>query len=478
MKFLRARGGLSVIQGVWGAALLGMALLAGCGGNDSESSSTDTTATTAAAGTVTGVSANWVQVNGIKYDKSSAQVVDEDGVAISGSALKLGMQAEVQASSMNRARGSGRASRIAFGSALVGTVDDVIAGSNQIIVLGQTVQISDGTVFDDDLPDGIGSVTAGSIVSVHGLLDATSGITSATRVDLKSAASTFRLRGVVSSLQLDAKTMLVGGQPINFASASKVPADLADGQVVRVSMAAEQVDGQFVAKTVRADKNFVADGAAVDLDAIVTQFTSQTSFKIFGLLVDATNATITNADSLKRGARVNVKGALVDGVLVASSVDVKVRGGNAAELQGTVEAFDADARTFTLNGVTVVISNKTAFSGGAEADLADGVSVNVKGKLTANGTKLKAQTIEIVAADGVAQVDLQGTVSGLVADDKTFLIGDVTVDFSAAVVDETVATLADGVAVTATGVLSDDGTKLTASSVVVNTAAAASRRRR
>jgi hypothetical protein len=452
--------------------LLGAALLAGCGGSDSDTATPAPTASASVSvGTVTGFTSGAVIVNGMQYDRSAAKVLDDDDNPASASALKLGMQVEIQCTEVNSIRGVGRAGNIAFGAAVVGPVDAVDAGNNQVTVLGQTIQVSNGTVFGADISGGLAAVTAGQILAVHGLLDAASGVTTATRVDLKAEVNRFRLRGVVSEFNDTDKTLRIGGQLVSFADVPErqlQKAALADGQVVRAALETEQVDGRFVARSIKADRRFVADGSAVDVLGVVTQFTSATSFKLFGLPVGATNATVVNQDGLKRGAVVQVKGALAAGVLVATDVEVKQRGQrNVVQLQGTVEALDAQKKTFTLNGVKVFFGgNKVSFVGGAAADLVDGANVTVTGKQFFDGKVVKAQSIEFAQAEVVLD-QVEGAIAGLDAAAKTFTVGTVTVDFSGAVtfvgVDE--ATLANDLNVLVKGTLSADGTRLAAQSI-------------
>ncbi|HET7863578.1 MAG TPA: DUF5666 domain-containing protein [Burkholderiaceae bacterium] len=454
------------------AGLLGAALLAGCGGNDSDTAAPAAPASVS-AGTVTGFTSSAVIVNGMQYDKSAAKVLDDDDNAVAASALKLGMQVEIQCTEVNRVRGVGRAGSIAFGAAVVGPVDSVDAANNQVKVLGQTVQVSEGTVFGADISGGLAAVTAGQILAVHGLLDAASGVTTATRVDLKASVNFFRLRGVVSELNATAKTLRIGGQLVSLAKVSEgqlQKAALADGQVVRAVLETAQANGQFAARSIKQDRRFVADGNAVDILGIVTQFTSATSFKLFGLPVDASKAAFVNQADLKRGALVEVKGALAAGVLAATDVEVKQRGQkNVVQLQGTVEALDAQKKTFTLNGVKVFFGgNKVSFVGGAVADLVDGANVTVTGKQFFDGKVVKAQSIEFAQAPPVVVLDqVEGAIAGLDAAAKTFTVGTVTVDFSGTVtfVGVDAATLANGLNVLVKGTLSADGTKLAAQSI-------------
>lgn len=455
-----------------GAALLGATLLAGCGGSDDEAAPAPQAGADVSAGTITGFSANSIIVNGVQYDKRGAQVLDDDGSVMPAAALKLGMQVEVQSRGNDPRRGVGRAGLIAFGAAVVGPVDAVDADGKQITVLGQTVQLSDGTVFGAEIPGGLADVKEGQILSVHGLLDAASGVTTATRVDLKASVNLFRLRGVVSELNADDKTLRIGGQLVNVA---EVPARqlekaaLADGKVVRAVLKTERVDDQLVATSIKPDRRFVEDGQAVDIEGVVTQFTSAAAFKLSGLPVDAANATTyVNRARLKRGARVEVKGSLADGVLTADTVNVKVRGRrNVIQLQGELETLDGATKSFTLNGVRVFFGGrKVTFVGGDAAQLADGVGIAVTGNLLFNGQVVDARSIEFTAPPVVVD-QAQGSVANLDVAAKTFKVGDVTVDFGGAVmfIGGDAAKLADGVNVLVKGTLSADSAVLTAQSI-------------
>jgi hypothetical protein len=453
--------------------LLSATLLAGCGGSDDDAAPAPKTGANVSAGTITGFSANSIIVNGTQYDKREAQVLDDDGSAISAAALKLGMQVEVQSSGNDPKRGVGRAGLIAFGAAVVGPVEAVDADGRQMTVLGQTIQLSDGTVFGAEIPGGLADVKEGQILSVHGLLDAASGVTTATRVDLKASVNLFRLRGVVSELNADDKTLRIGGQLVNVAD---VPARqlekaaLADGQVVRAVLKTERVNDQLVARSINPDRRFVEDGKAVDIEGVVTQFTSATEFKLSGLLVDAGNATTyVNRARLKRGARVEVKGSLAGGVLTADTVNVKVRGRrDVIQLQGELETLDGATKSFTLNGVRVFFGGKkVTFVGGDAARLADGVGISVTGNLLFNGQVVDARSIEFTAPPPVVVDQAEGAVANLDAAAKTFKVGDVTVNFGDAVmfIGGDATELADGVNVLVKGTLSADGAVLTAQSI-------------
>jgi len=391
-----ARRWLSVSSGINGvlAGLLGAALLAGCGGSD-ESVSDSVGDASVSVGTIHGTAPTWIDVNEVRFDKQVTEVLDDDDRPTTVEALKLGMQVEVESAAVNRNNAVAQAARVAFGSTVVGPVEAVDVAAKQFKVLGQTIQVSDGTIFDG-IAGGLAGVAVNSLVDVHGLLDAASGVTSATRVELRQALNFFRLRGVVSQVDVAAKTLRVGGQLVSLAKVQGLRGlAQANGKVVRSVLEKQQVNGQFVARAIAGDNRFVKDGKAVDIESIVTEFTSNAAFKLFGLPVDSSKAAFVNQAELKLGARAEVRGALAAGVLAATNVEVKVRGQKNIQVQGAVAALNAEAKTFTLNGVTIEFGGENlVLVGGNVVALVNGVNVLVQGKVSADGTRVAAQRIQ------------------------------------------------------------------------------------
>src|SRR4029077_20571239 len=82
------------------------------------------------------------------------------------------------------------------------------------------------------------------------------------------------------------------------------------------------------------------------------------------------------------GAAVEVEGAIRDGVVVASEVELEDHHANdddrLNELHGTVIALNATAQTFVVRGITVHFSGSTSFTRGGASDLANAKAVEVK----------------------------------------------------------------------------------------------------
>jgi hypothetical protein len=348
-----------------------------------------------------------VIVNGVRFDDSAAQVTDDDGQLHDKGDLKLGMNVDIDSSGIDRSSNTAKASHIRFGAAIVGPVSAISSATTPktLTVLDETVEVSDTTVFDDSLPNGFASINVGDVIAVHALFDAASGHYLAKRIEAAPGATVFKLRGVVANLDTTAKTFTIGSATIDFSQvpAASVPADLANGQKVRVQLqTTKNASGQWVAISIQVQQNEMEneDRDEAEVQGTITTFTSTTSFSVNGLPVDATNAQFPDGTAgIVLGAMVEVEGAVVNGVLVATKVELEDMhqndDRNKNELHGPISNLDTTAKTFVVRGVNVsYVSGTTAFKDGVEADLANGKQVEVKGVLSADGTSVQAQLIE------------------------------------------------------------------------------------
>jgi len=382
------------------AALAALLLAVACGGGGGGMPPPNHAFT---QGTIMGFGS--IIVNGVRFDDSAAQVVDDDGQPHDKGDLKLGMNVEIDSSGIDQDSNTAIASHIRFGAAIVGPVSAISAATTPktLTVLDQTVEVSDTTVFDASLANGFASINVGDVLAVHALFDATSGHYLAKRIEPAAGATAFKLRGVVAGLDATAKTFMIGGATIDFSGVANPPANLANGQTVRVQLQmTKNASGQWVAISIRVQQAEMEDQDRdeAEVQGTITTFTSTTSFSVNGLPVDATNAMFPDGTAgVVLGAMVEVEGAIVNGVLVATRVELERMhqndDRNKNELFGAISNLDTTAKTFVVRGVTVHYdSTTTQFRDGVEADLANGKQVEVKGVLSADGTSVQAQVIE------------------------------------------------------------------------------------
>ena len=376
------------------------ALLVACGGGGETATEAvvPVTATTYTQGAITGFGS--VFVGGVRFDDSSASVSDEDGNSRSRSELKLGMMVELDAGAVDRSAASALALRIRLGNEIVGPVGAVDTTASTVQVLGQTVLVTSSTIFDESLAGGLSALTAGAVVEVYGILDPANGRVVATRIEPKTGATAYKLRGAIADLDTTAKTFTVNGQTISYAGlpAASVPPGLTKGQIVRVLLQTTQVNGAWVATALRGGLRLPeVTRRDAHVEGVISVFTSTSSFQVNGLQVDATNATFPDGTTgIVLGAKVEVEGVVTNGVLVASKVEIEDRRAEPRllELRGEMGNLNTTDKTFALRGVTVWYGGTVEYKNGTAATLANGKAVEVKGVLSTDRTRLEARRIE------------------------------------------------------------------------------------
>ena len=387
------------------SAAFAAAVLVACGGGGGDSTATPTggTATPSsvyAAGPITGFGS--IIINGVRFDDSAATISDDDGSTMTEAQVHLGMQAEVEGESgSDDAHGTAHA--IHIHSALIGPVTAVDTTAGTLTVLGQTVTVNAQTAFDTALASGLAGVAVGAVVQVHGQFDSASQSYLATRVELDAAATHYKIRGTITTLDATAKTLAIGPTLVDFSTTANVPTDLAVGKLVAIRLATTPVNGVWTATAIADGQRLAHDHDVAHLRGVISAFTSTTQFSVDGNPVDATNATFPDGQSgIVLGASVEVEGALVNGVVIAKVVGVEdehEHDGSRVELHGTISALDTTAQTFVVRGVTVSYAGAVDFHHGSAAALADGLFVEVHGGFSADGTVVDATRIDLKPAD-------------------------------------------------------------------------------
>ncbi|MFO1337832.1 MAG: DUF5666 domain-containing protein [Burkholderiaceae bacterium] len=377
-----------------------LALLHGCGGGVEGQG---TGSVSYSDGPISGFGS--IIVNGVHFDETKASITDDDGHSLSSADLKLGMTVRVDAGAIDQATNTALATAVQVGSDLVGPVSANDLAATTITVLGQTVRITASTVFDDSLPGGQAAITVGAQVQVFSILDPVSGVYAARRVELAGAPTAYKLRGVVANLDKTAHTLQIGAATLAY-SADTAPADLANGQIVRVKLqTAPDGNGRWVVTSFANGASRPPEGGETEIESVIASYTSNADFTLSGVRVNASGATIEPAGStLAAGVRVEVEGTYSGGVLMAKKVEVKGSGddggddsggGQTIELEGRISALDTEANTFVLRGETVDYATATFKSGATEDKLVALPKVHIKGHLGDDGTTVIAEELEI-----------------------------------------------------------------------------------
>jgi hypothetical protein len=370
-----------------------MALLVACGGGGGGS---DASTSAASTGPISGFGS--IIVNGVRIDNSTATTILDDDDTGQDSDLKLGMMVEVESDTDANGNPS-RATAVHARSLVQGPISTINAAGNQFTVLGMTVRVTARTVFDGIT--GLASLNPGDGVEVHGIADASGGV-KATRIERKASAVTnARVTGKVQSP--DSSSFMINGVKVLYQQTNLVnlPNGVKAGMMVRVKGTLSS--SEIVAAKVRAVRfgSGFKHNQRVEVEGIVTAFTSTTSFEVNGLAVTVPAGAKVEG-TVAAGARVEVKGKLIDNVLVASKVkleDEDHEDEEAHEIHGPIVIVDLGAKTFTMrNGsITVKFDGNTkfdisAFPNGASS-LTSGLKIEIKGKVS--GDMLLATSIRL-----------------------------------------------------------------------------------
>jgi Domain of unknown function (DUF5666) len=351
-----------------------------------------------AAGPITGFGS--IIVNGVRYDDSAAKVQDGDGNSRGNGDLRLGMTVEIDsgAVTVGTTTSTATASAIRFDSELLGTVVSINATVSTFSVLGQTVLTDAATVFDGAVGS-LAAMKAGAMVEVFAVFDPGTLRYRATRVGPVASNATPHLRGLVGIVDGAAQTLKIASTTYSYAGAAGIPTDLAAGQFVRLRIAAGvPSSGRYTVLGFGTALRPLPDSNDASLEGRINAFTSLSNFSVNGRSVDASAATFPNGSAgLKVGASVTVQGSTRNGILLAKKVkfeDDSQSGNQTYELHGPITAVDAVAKTIVVRGLTIGTARPDLrYDNGTAANLVVGRSVEVKGKLSADGLRIEATSI-------------------------------------------------------------------------------------
>ncbi len=379
---------------------LATAVLVGCGGGVG-TGGTGTFSSNYTYGQISGFGS--IIVNGVRYDDSAAQVLDDRGGVRSRDDLRLGMTVSIDSDAITQGTTGpqAKAGVVRFGTVLEASITSIDAAASQFVALGQTVRVQTTTVFDDSLASGLAALSVGMPVEVHGYVDSTTQSIIATRIEGFTPAGTFKVRGVVTSLDTTARSLHIGTADFDYSAATDVPASLSLGQLTTVYVqSVPGASGRWLVSRFNASSisSPTGDHDSADVRGVVTAFTDTSNFVVNDVRVDARSASFPDGTGFTLGSRVKVEGRVEGGVLIAREVEIdsddRVRD-EGIELHGSIESVNAAAQTFRVRGNTVFYgASGVEFEGGTAADITVGREVEVKGRLSADGTQVVAEKIE------------------------------------------------------------------------------------
>lgn len=330
------------------------------------------------SGSVTGFGS--VFVNGVKFETDTA-TFDVDGASGTQDDLAIGMVVRVNGS-INDDGISGTASSISFDDELQGPVTgpiiydaDVVTGS--FFILGIKVVIdSSSTSFDvsGDISAptfGFDTIAENNNVEISGFFDS-NGVIQATRVELKNitfdANSIVEVKGTIADLSGTdfnlGNSNELSVKAFNAALEDLPNGELANGLLVEVKGTFDTTTKILTATKVEAEDNSADDTDEFELEGIITNYDSaSTTFTINGISVDASKIGLELKPTtliLANDLHVEVEGAIINGVLIATEVESK---GGDIKAHAMVDSVDLATNTFEVKPVptqpTITVSVTT-----------------------------------------------------------------------------------------------------------------------
>ena len=316
-------------------SLLAVAVvLVGLGACSDSDSSNDTNppppppaaSTVVTNGVITGIGS--VYVNGERYGTDDASVTMDDHQV---DLLQLEVGQYIELKGHEHTSGARDAEIIRYHDVLQGPITSI--GTDSFVAMGQTVRVTLGTVFGDDIdPASIEGLEVDDVVEVSGIVPI-DGVIDATRIDIKrdlGPYDPYDVSGYVTGVSVAVHRFNINALVVDYSEANVedfTTGDPALGDLVKVTGSTFLADGALAAMHVelRSDDYLTAGpGDIVEVEGFVEDFVSTTDFRVAGWDVTTTASTTyehgTAAD-LADGVLVMVKGvADANGVLVAHKI--------------------------------------------------------------------------------------------------------------------------------------------------------------
>ena len=216
-----------------------------------------------------------------------------------------------------------------------------------------------------------------------------------------------------------------------------------------------QESGELLAVKVEFEEE---DEGQVELKGIIDSFTSAAEFTVNGHNITTDQATTYQGGSesdLALDVMVEVKGIQGEsGTILATKIDFDTDEDEDSEVEvkGAISDF-VSATEFSINEVSITTDENTTYREGDSEDLAQGVEVEVEGRLQADGSVL-ADKIEF---EDEQETEITGTINNFVSETE-FMVGEqaVTTNSATEYKDGDASLLADNMVVEVEGSL-DNG---------------------
>ena len=355
-------------------------------------------------------------VNGVEFNTNNATII-KDGTSIGPLStsdlkkyLKVGMVVTVNGDIANSI--SGIANTVSYAKELQGPIT-AITPPNALTVLGQSVIVDNLTKIEIT---GVASATITDLklqdtVEVSGFPTA-NGTLRATYIEVKTPSADVELKGIVSAIS--GNVLTVGAQDVDISALTLAAAPIAGDYV--------EVKGILIGTTVEASslefKSLALDRANADkaeLQGYVNSVTSATEFLVNGQVVQInsqTNFKGGTSGDIKPGQWLEVEGALINGVIIATNLTFE----DNISLEGNVTAVSGNILTIE-NYTNISIEVNDTLTEGSTNPHAVGDHIIIRGRKLSTSctttTCLLATELESTTATGTMPVELQGPAEAL-----------------------------------------------------------------
>ncbi len=363
--------------------------LSACGGGSSSTGSNTAPAANKTVGVVSGFGS--VYVNGCEYETDSASIY-VDGQSASEDDLSVGDVVVVTGSANCT---TGTATSITSADELEGWVDsNSFATDGTMVVMGQTVTITDMTTFEDYTGSvaTLADIVADHIVEIHGYTSE-QGTILATRIEVKATT----LSGYIGELELKGVVQSpitgsfdIGALSIDYSSLPPLGFTITDGLLVEVKFdTSKQVTSIEIEDGGKLGYHG-DDDEEVEIYGVLASVLSNNEFMVGEQKVQVSNTTefeemdgVTTLQSAMEDTNMlgklylEVEGHFENGVLLAESVEFEDDISDNTECTGTVSNLsltpgEMNSGTLTVNcasPVNVTVNNTTIMEDDSTANV-------------------------------------------------------------------------------------------------------------
>ena len=313
--------------------LFTVAFLSNCGGGQLAEGGIGGTGIS--TGTITGFGS--VIVNDVHFDTTGAVVVKDDDAPVTNindtdidQLVSIGMVVTVKGI-INDDGTTGTADTITFEDILEGPVVGTPGGAaTSFIALGQTIQVSGASIYDDGLKF-IADILDGQVVEISGFRDENGDIQAAyiaKKADNYQPADEFEIKGtatVNSTYELE-----IGGLTISTVIAG-IDVTSFDGEFIEAKGTFDGVNTLIASEVEIEDESFDiedADKAELEGVAITGCVATACDFTMGGITVRVDSntqylGTGSSALDINAGNKLEAEGALRGGILIADEIEFK-----------------------------------------------------------------------------------------------------------------------------------------------------------